>query len=277
MEIKVKNVFYQALSLVILVTTFSAHSIDVDLKWKTLREGVTYQLINLGHEKNQITAKEVISYDSVVTLEDGTETKAWGEGSKSSYLAASLFSMDSLPIPLLADMVIGESRVYRVHGEEFEKEDVDAGKARLITLTVTSKQPQIPAPRSVATIPQVAIPLPEGSGFIYLSKGSEVVEHPTLSDDIEVHYTGWNAAGEMFDSSTLTGESATFPLSKVIKGYQALLPKMVRGDKVRAWFTSKMAYGHRPQYEALQGTLVFDIELVDFKPTPSDKIIKQTE
>src|SRR5690606_35595730 len=45
-------------------------------------------------------------------------------------------------------------------------------------------------------------------------------EKPTLADTVTVHYKGQLASGQVFDSSYDRGEPATFPLARVIEGWQ---------------------------------------------------------
>jgi peptidylprolyl isomerase len=69
----------------------------------------------------------------------------------------------------------------------------------------------------------------------------------------------------MFDSSVARGETATFPVNGVIKGWTEALQLMVVGEKVRVWIPAKLAYGEHPQGGSPAGPLVFDIELVAIK------------
>ena len=79
--------------------------------------------------------------------------------------------------------------------------------------------------------------------------------HPTLTDTVKVHYSGWTTDGKTFDSA----ESASFPLNKVITGWTEGLQLMVAGEKRRFWIPEQLAYrGRQEPY----GTLVFDVELI---------------
>jgi peptidylprolyl isomerase len=82
---------------------------------------------------------------------------------------------------------------------------------------------------------------------------------------VEVHYTGWTEDGRMFDSSRARGETATFPLDRVIRGWTEGLQLMVAGEKARFWIPASLAYGDRPPGGAPGGPLVFDVELIDIK------------
>lgn len=79
---------------------------------------------------------------------------------------------------------------------------------------------------------------------------------------MEVHYTGWDMTGRMFDSSVTRGRAATFPLTAVIKGWTEGLQLMVVGDRFRFWMPGHLAYGNQPRAGRPTGTLVFDVELL---------------
>jgi peptidylprolyl isomerase len=85
--------------------------------------------------------------------------------------------------------------------------------------------------------------------------------HPKKRSKVTVHYTGWTTDGEMFDSSVMRGQPASFRLDAVIKGWTEGVQMMVEGEKRRFWIPEKLAYQGQPNYPA--GTLVFDIELIE--------------
>lgn len=83
--------------------------------------------------------------------------------------------------------------------------------------------------------------------------------HPTAKDQVTVHYSGWTADGELFDSSIARGQPATFALNGVIPGWTEGLQLMVEGEKARFWIPEYLAYkGLSEPY----GMLVFDVELI---------------
>ncbi len=88
-------------------------------------------------------------------------------------------------------------------------------------------------------------------------------EHPKRTSKVTVHYTGWTTDGEMFDSSVVRGEPATFPLNRVIPGWTEGLQLMVVGEKRRLWIPENLAY--KGAAGAPQGMLVFDVELLSFE------------
>jgi hypothetical protein len=89
---------------------------------------------------------------------------------------------------------------------------------------------------------------------------------PGANDSVRVHYTGWTAEGEMFDSSIERGEPLELPLNGVIRGWTEGLRLMTPGDKARLWIPGNLGYGRRDPQEPAgtppKGTLVFDIELL---------------
>ncbi|MGC4066903.1 MAG: FKBP-type peptidyl-prolyl cis-trans isomerase [Polyangiaceae bacterium] len=96
-----------------------------------------------------------------------------------------------------------------------------------------------------------------------LTKGSGK-DHPTDSDKVKVHYTGWTKDGKMFDSSVVRGEPTSFGVTGVIPGWTEALKLMVAGEKRRLWIPANLAYGdvaHQPG--APTGQLTFDVELLE--------------
>src|SRR5437588_13035674 len=126
----------------------------------------------------------------------------------------------------------------------------------------------IPAPDDVATPPADAQKTESGlaSKILTAAKGSA---HTAKADLVTVHYTGWTTDGKMFDTSR-TGKPATFPLNKVIAGWTEGAQLMVAGEKRRLWIPEELAYKGKEGRPA--GMLVFDVELISFKPTASKEM-----
>ncbi|MGD8380302.1 MAG: FKBP-type peptidyl-prolyl cis-trans isomerase, partial [Gammaproteobacteria bacterium] len=61
-------------------------------------------------------------------------------------------------------------------------------------------------------------------------------------------------------------EPATFPLGRLIKGWQEGIPLMVTGEKMRFWIPGDLAYAKSNRPGAPKGMLVFDVKLIDIKP-----------
>lgn len=84
---------------------------------------------------------------------------------------------------------------------------------------------------------------------------------------VTIHYTGWLKDGKIFDSSVQRDRKATFPLNRLIKGWQAGIPGMKPGGVRRLYIPYKMAYGEegRPPTIPEKADLVFEIELFEAK------------
>jgi FKBP-type peptidyl-prolyl cis-trans isomerase len=92
-------------------------------------------------------------------------------------------------------------------------------------------------------------------------------EKPAATDIVTVNYTGWASDGRMFDSSVARGNPSTFPLNRVMAGWKECVQLMVIGEKRRCWVPQELAY--KGQAGRPTGTVVFDIELVDTRPSPT--------
>lgn len=93
-------------------------------------------------------------------------------------------------------------------------------------------------------------------------KGSK----PKATDKVEVHYHGTLIDGRIFDSSVNRGQTATFAINRVIKGWQEILPMMKKGAKWRVTIPPDMAYGENgPPNIGPNAALIFEIELIDIK------------
>ena len=91
---------------------------------------------------------------------------------------------------------------------------------------------------------------------------------PDATDIVTVHYTGWVASdGRMFDSSIARGAASTFPLTKVMAGWRECVQLMTVGEKRRCWIPESLAY--RGQAGRPAGTVVFDLELIDTRVSPT--------
>ena len=90
---------------------------------------------------------------------------------------------------------------------------------------------------------------------------------PTAADTVEVHYEGTLVDGTIFDSSYKRGDSISFPLSGVIKGWTEGLQLMKVGEKAKLTIPSDIAYGDRGSPPAIppKATLVFQVELLAIK------------
>jgi len=84
---------------------------------------------------------------------------------------------------------------------------------------------------------------------------------------VTVHYTGWLLNGTVFDSSKKRGQTISFGLHQVIKGWTEGVPGMMPGGVRLLLIPSDMAYGDRGSPGSIppKATLVFEIELISSK------------
>ena len=81
---------------------------------------------------------------------------------------------------------------------------------------------------------------------------------------VDVHYVGVDyETGEEFDSSWDRGQSANFPLDRLIPGWQEGIPGMKVGGRRQLTVPPELAYGSAGAGHRLSGrTLVFVIDLL---------------
>lgn len=90
---------------------------------------------------------------------------------------------------------------------------------------------------------------------------------PGPTDRVTVHYVGTFADGREFDSSIRRGEPTSFPLNRVIKGWQEGVALMGVGDKVELAIPWQLAYGAEGKGPIPGGaTLLFTVELLGIDP-----------
>ncbi len=110
-------------------------------------------------------------------------------------------------------------------------------------------------------------PTESGLYVIILKEGSGPLVLP--GQTVSAHYTGTTIDGKIFDSSLTRGTPITFTLGRgeVIKGWDEGFAKLKKGSKARFVIPSKLAYGADGYGKKIlpYSTLVFDVELIDFK------------
>lgn len=107
--------------------------------------------------------------------------------------------------------------------------------------------------------------LPSGLQYKVLREGDG--RKPSATDQVECHYEGTLINGQVFDSSYRRGETATFGLNQVIKGWTEGLQLMQEGAKYRFFIPYNLAYGERGAGQSIPpyAALIFDVELIKVK------------
>lgn len=89
---------------------------------------------------------------------------------------------------------------------------------------------------------------------------------PTVADVITVHYEGRLLDGTVFDSSYARGAPATFPLGRLVEGWQRAIPQMGVGEIIEIAIPADLAYGPVGRGPIPgNATLVFKVELIDIE------------
>ena len=101
------------------------------------------------------------------------------------------------------------------------------------------------------------------SGLVYYSMKEGEGAQPEKSNTVEVHYHGTLIDGTVFDSSVDRGQTISFPLGGVIKGWQEGLALMKEGGKATLVIPSELAYGEEGSGDTIPpgATLKFEVEL----------------
>eukprot|EP00429_Kryptoperidinium_foliaceum_P006378 CAMPEP_0176023272 /NCGR_PEP_ID=MMETSP0120_2-20121206/11348_1 /TAXON_ID=160619 /ORGANISM="Kryptoperidinium foliaceum, Strain CCMP 1326" /LENGTH=249 /DNA_ID=CAMNT_0017356429 /DNA_START=74 /DNA_END=823 /DNA_ORIENTATION=+ len=101
------------------------------------------------------------------------------------------------------------------------------------------------------------------SGLVYYPMKEGDGKQPTITSTVEVHYHGTLTDGTVFDSSVDRGQTISFPLGGVIKGWQEGLALMKEGGKATLVVPSDLAYGDAGSGDVIPpgATLKFEVEL----------------
>jgi FKBP-type peptidyl-prolyl cis-trans isomerase FklB len=109
------------------------------------------------------------------------------------------------------------------------------------------------------------VTLPSGLQYKVLVAGTG--PKPTAADSVVCNYRGTLLDGTEFDSSYKRNQTATFPVTGVIKGWTEALQLMPTGSKWQLFIPSDLAYGERGREPiGPNATLIFELELVSIQP-----------
>ena len=105
---------------------------------------------------------------------------------------------------------------------------------------------------------------PKGVQYLVVRPGNG--KFPTsIKDTVKVSYEGSTLDGKVFDSSYERNDTVSFPLNRVIEGWQDGLQHCDEGSEVTLWIPSELAYGPRGPMGPNQ-TLKFKVELHEVLP-----------
>ncbi len=106
------------------------------------------------------------------------------------------------------------------------------------------------------------------SGLQYKVLEEGTGKSPAATDEVEVNYEGSLIDGRVFDSSYERGESVSFPLNRVIRGWTEGVQLMKEGATYEFYIPAELAYGPNAPRGSIIGpnsTLIFKVELIKVK------------
>ncbi|NMH65428.1 FKBP-type peptidyl-prolyl cis-trans isomerase [Shewanella salipaludis] len=113
------------------------------------------------------------------------------------------------------------------------------------------------------------------SGLQYEVLTAGTGEKPAAEDTVEVHYRGTLLDGTEFDSSYKRGETAKFPLNRVIPGWTEGVQLMPVGAKYKFVIPAELAYGDRDTGTIpANSTLIFEVELVSVEKAKAPEAVE---
>lgn len=109
------------------------------------------------------------------------------------------------------------------------------------------------------------VTMPSGLQYKVIEAGNGA--KPGKNDVVTVDYEGKHLDGKIFDSSYQRGQSATFPVSGVIPGWQEALQLMNTGATYELYIPANLAYGERGAAGAIgpNEALLFKVHLISIQ------------
>lgn len=113
--------------------------------------------------------------------------------------------------------------------------------------------------------PDLAGAVVTGSGLHYLITDSGSVDHPGISNNVVVYYTGTLLDGTQFDAVNSPAAPLELALGNTILGWQEGIPQFGRGGRGVLLIPSHLGYGATANGSIPKNSVLkFEIELVDF-------------
>ncbi len=118
------------------------------------------------------------------------------------------------------------------------------------------------------------------------AKNNDVIEHrsgiqykiikdasgskPEPTDWVRIHYVGKLIDGTTFDSSYTRGETAVFPVNRVVPGFSQGLQLMSPGAKYQIFIPGQLGYGSGDGPGGPMAVMIFQIELLEILSAPEN-------
>ncbi|MBL7724872.1 MAG: FKBP-type peptidyl-prolyl cis-trans isomerase [Chitinophagaceae bacterium] len=257
----------------VMATGLRVETEEDELEWKyDWKTGVTYKLlISIAQD----SAGNFVLYSGYMWLPIETKWKLIGtckiEGQWESIKKPALFYSTGLrkKEPVLK-IQAGEVWVQRRNGSWKNLQDENI-KTPMVNVTshvdsIVQQEEELAIIReAIAAGKTDAINEHQGIYFVLLKEGTG--RQVVVTDTVVIHYKGsLFSDGSVFDQTK--DKPATFPLSRLIKGWQIGLPLCKVGSKIKIVIPSAHAYSIRTRASKIppNSILVFEIEVFDTKP-----------
>ena len=126
--------------------------------------------------------------------------------------------------------------------------------------------PAPPIPADVGKPPDNALTLKSGIKHTVIRPGTGKDKAHDY-DTVTFNYTAWDADGRMFDSTEVRKKPASTPPYRQSAVMAEVLTSMTAGERVRFWVeASKMMQGGKGQPGMPQGTLCYEVEVLQIEP-----------
>jgi FKBP-type peptidyl-prolyl cis-trans isomerase FkpA len=128
----------------------------------------------------------------------------------------------------------------------------------------SAAQQKIEEENLIAKLHRDSVIYKDGIFYQHLKEGTGRLVN--ITDTVVIFYKGWLFSdGSVFDETK--DKPATFPLSRLIRGWQIGVPQCKVGGKIRLFIPSGKAYGMRTFATDIppNSTLVFDVEVVEVR------------
>ncbi len=185
------------------------------------------------------------------------------------------YSLENNPYINNRDLVL-EGFIHALQGEA--KDGLNASREILMILLSVQSEKSKP-PQGAAAIENLnkgktflsdnskrdgVVTTSSGLQYEIISQGTGPL--PTASSTVEVHYEGTLVDGTQFDSSYDRGESISFPLNRVIKGWTEGVQLMKVGSIYKFFIPSELAYKSQTKGSIpANSVLIFKIELLEIR------------
>ncbi len=111
------------------------------------------------------------------------------------------------------------------------------------------------------------VTLPSGVQYKVVHAGPPTGPHPTLNDEVKVHYELKLLTGEVIDSSFDRGAPEVMDLRNLVGAWKLTLPQMRPGDEWTIWAPPALGYGAEDNGPIpANSVLLFRVQLIDVLP-----------